>query len=205
VKTAVRQGVVLVAEGVQIAVVGAQGFCQGFWSGVKSDATEFRDLLLHPLDTGKAIYEGFRGLCKMSMAQLKEIPKKMLDEYLTEAQKNIDWAEPTAADLLAYTVGYSAGYLAEQLVVSVITSVFAGPAIKLIATTGGKVAKIMKTFEGTSKILGAVATGKELAAKLQKAKNLAVKSCSQFVIDNTGLDKIESIVQRTLMAGCATP
>lgn len=205
VKTAVRQGVVLGAEGVQIAVVGAQGFCQGFWSGVKSDAKEFEDLLLHPLDTGKAIYEGFRGLCNMRMDKIKEIPKKMLEEYLTEAQKNIAWAEPTATDLLAYTVGYSAGYLAEQLVVSVITSVFAGPAIKLIATTGGKVAKIMKTFEGTSKILGAVATGKELAAKLQKAKNLAVKSCSQFVTSKTGLDKIEPIVQRTLMAGCTTP
>ena len=75
----------------------------------------------------------------------------------------------------------------------------------IFATAGGKVAKIMKTFEGTSKILDKVETGREIAAKLQKAKNLAVKSCSQFVIDKTGLHKIEPIVQRTLMAGCATP
>ena len=206
VKDSVKKGVVLAAEGVKIAVVGAQGFCQGLWSGVKSDAAsvgDFATMLIHPIDTGKSFYEGFRKLCSMSLEQLKGIPRKMLEEYLTDAQKSIGWAEPSGIDLVIYTVGYSAGYLAEQVLVSIIKTVFVAPAaIAGLATTGAKIAKMMDSFKAGAKILGAVQSGKDVVAKVQKAKNLAVKSCTQFISDKTGLDKIEAIVQRTLTSGC---
>jgi hypothetical protein len=211
VKTTVKQGVALYVDGVTVAVVGAQGFCQGFWAGVKSDAqavADFVKMVRHPIDTGKSLYEGFRSLCDMSLDQLKAIPKKMLEEYLTDAQKNIAWADPSGLHLIAYTVGYSAGYLTEQILVSVL----AGPlkafqsavVVSTIVCTGGKVAKMMSAVKTGQKLLGVVEAGKDAVAKIQKAKNLATKACTQFVTDKAGLDKIELMVKRTLAAGCAT-
>jgi hypothetical protein len=74
-----------------------------------------------------------------------------------------------------------------------------------VASVGAKVAKMMSAVKAGEKLLGAVEAGREAIAKVQKAKNLAVKSCCQFITDKTGLDKIESIVQRVLTAGCAIP
>jgi len=79
VETAVKAGVVLYIEGVKIAVLGAQGYVQGFWAGVKNDANnvaQLYNLLRHPIDTGKALYEGFRGLVDMGWEGIKQIPKK---------------------------------------------------------------------------------------------------------------------------------
>jgi len=81
--------------------------------------------------------------------------------------------------------------------------VFGGEVLKLAATFGGKVAKMMSTFKAGEHVLGAVQKGQEALAALQKAKNAAVKTVSQFVTEKAGFDKVEGIVKKVLLAGCA--
>lgn len=179
---------------------------QGFWTAAKNDATQFHDLVRHPIDTAKSLYEGFRGLLKMSVDELKQIPKKMFEEYLNTAQKNIAWLDPEGTDklaLLAYSVGYGAGYLSEQILLSTVAGIFkAVVVLPAVANVGGKVATMMSAAKAGQRILGAVGAAGELAAKAQKAKNLAIKSATQFVKEKTGLDELEGLVKQALFYGC---
>jgi hypothetical protein len=51
----------------------------------------------------------------VSLDGLKQITQKMLEEHLTDSQKQISWAGPSGLGLVAYTAGYSAGYLTEHV------------------------------------------------------------------------------------------
>jgi len=136
----------------------------------------------------------------------------MLDEYLTEAQKNIAWADPTGEDivaLVAYTVGYGAGFLSEQILVSTAVGIFKAavvlPAIaNVTAKVGSSVATMMSAVKAGQKVLGAVDALKEVQGKVQKAKNLAIKAATQFVKEKSGLDRLEGMA-KTLVptVGCA--
>jgi hypothetical protein len=210
VESAVKEGVAIYVDGVKTAVLGAQGFVEGFWVGVKSDAqgvAEFAQMLTKPVETAKALYEGFRGLLSMSLSELKAIPKKMLEDYLTQAQKSIAWADPSGADLVFYSVGYAAGYVTEQILVSTLTAgafkaaVVFGQTVKL----GTKVAAMMKTVKIGESLLKGVKAGQEGIAAVQKAKNFAVKAASQYVKEKSGFNKVRSLVEETLFKACLMP
>jgi hypothetical protein len=144
----------------------------------------------------------------MGLDGLKQIPQKMLEEYLTTAQKSITWLDPEGDDrllLIAYSTGYAAGYLSEQILVSVLGGVFkAAVLLPQAVKLGSKVATMMATAKSGRRILGAVEAAKETAANLQKAKNIGMKTVSQFVREKAGLDKVEGIVKEVLCAGCTS-
>lgn len=209
VESVVVAGVTTAVETVKIAVIGAEGFGKGFWAGAKSDAQNIGDILkfiAHPVDSSKALYEGIRGLAKLSLAELKQIPKKLLDEYLTEAQKDIAWLEPagaSGADLIVYSVGYGGGFVSEQIVVSVVAGVFkAAVVLPAAAKVGSRVATMMSSVKAGKKLLGTVKDGQDVLAKIQKAKNSSVKAVSQFVMNKTGMDKAEKYVREVLTPNC---
>ncbi|GEP43883.1 hypothetical protein BGE01nite_31740 [Brevifollis gellanilyticus] len=212
VRNGVINGVVIQVEAVKIDVIGAQGFVQGFIAGCKSDyqeLTELAEMIAHPVQTAKSLYEGFRGLCSMSMAELKGIPAVMLQQFLGNATKQLSWVDPKGPDgldLIIYVTGYGAGYLTEQLVKTVVLGVFAVTAnIARAAVMGSKIAQTMKALKvlkvGQS-IFGALDATKEFAAKISKAKNLIMRTATQWVKQRTGMNKLEAMVKRTLQAGC---
>jgi hypothetical protein len=194
-----------VIDGVIIAVVGAQGYATGMWAGVKAEAegiADFAKMLAHPIETGKSMYEAFRKLCDMSMEQLKKIPKHMIDEFMSNAQKQIAWAEPTGTDLLAYTIGYTSGFVVCQVIVTVVKVVLPGGIAVAGANIGMKVAGILSKAKAGQKILEGLTAVTTVAAKVQKAKTLAMKTCSQFIKKKTGLDRLEHLMIKTLKGGC---
>ena len=110
---------------------------------------------------------------------------------------------PLRFALLAYTVGYGAGYLSEQILLSTVAGIFKATVfLPAVANVGGKIATMMSAAKAGQKILGAFGAAGELAAKIQSAKNLAVKAATQFVKEKTGLDRLEGIVKTVLLEGC---
>ena len=135
---------------------------------------------------------------------LKQIPKKLLDEYLTEAQKSIAWSDPGSADLAYYTIGYAGGFVTEQIVLSIATSAFkAAVVLPAITKLGSTVATMMSAAKTGQKILGAVDEARAVLAKVQRAKNLATRAATQFVTEKLGLDELDAMVKRLLpTSGC---
>jgi hypothetical protein len=62
---------------------------------------------------------------------------------------------------------------------------------------------MMSSVKAGQKVLRAVAAGQETLAKVQSAKNLAIRAATQFVKEKTGLDRLKGMAETLLpMLGC---
>ena len=153
----------------------ASGYLRGLWGGLKSDwdgIVELKDLLLHPVDTSKAIYEGFKELLGLNLDQWEQIAKHMFDSMISSAQQGLPWVYKgdNLADqlaLISHIHGYGAGFVSEQVL--------------MVMVGAGVVSKVGQTVKGiiAASKAGQLAT-QLLANGLQNAANLArrVKTAS---------------------------
>jgi hypothetical protein len=185
-----------VAQGGEIIVkqtVGyATGYLRGIWGGLKSDwegIVELKNLLIHPIDTSRSIYEGFKALLGLSFDEWKQLSKNMLDSMMDSAKEALPWDYQgdniaDQAGLISHINGYATGFVSEQALM-----------IYLGAGAVSKIGQTVKVIVNTSKAGGLAA---ELAAKgLNAARNLArrtktsaQKYWSQFADSESDLARI---------------
>jgi Bacterial TSP3 repeat len=173
-----EEGMILAAKGL-IAML--KGYAEGMWIGLKSDLEGVRDtvvglykLVTEPRECARSLKESFSAMRDMTMDDWKNMAKKLVDDFLTKAEKQLPWTEPTGFLLVQYVVGFSAGYLAEQIAVGIAT---AGASKAAGAGKFGTIiADLVKIARGLKQ--GAI---KAAGGAMKKAKTALFRWQSQFV------------------------
>lgn len=219
VKQHVVEGVAKLApeavEALKIAAIGGQGFVQGLWAGVKDDWSGlvngvqlFGSMVTSPVETAASFARGFKELLELSFAQLSQIPKTLVKQFLDQATQDIAWAgPPNNFDLTVYTVTYTTGFITEKVGLAIITAGGSAAAQGVLqgANFAVKFTVIISKIRGAERLLNAVSvvTDKVKAVSAMKAKTF--RKLSQFAEDKTHVAKIRQFVELRMTSCPVTP
>jgi hypothetical protein len=186
---------------VKINVVFGQGFVLGLWAGVKEDALAVWDtvkvlysLTTNPVETCASFRRAFDELLGITWEQFKQIPGKLIDQFIADSEANIAWTGPTDLGLYYYIAGYSTGYITEKVGLAILTGGVSAAVSGAVqgANLAAKFVKIIQAVRGGTKLIDAakVAADAVKAANAMKAK--VFRYMSQFAKDKTGLTAMQN-------------
>jgi hypothetical protein len=216
VKKHVVRGVVVATkaaiEAVKTNAVFAQGFVQGLWAGIKDDALAvwegvqlFGSLLTNPVETCASFRRVFNELLGITWEQFKQVPKKLVDQFITDSQENIAWAGPeNDLNLIVYIVGYSTGYITEKVGLAILTG-GASAAAQGVAQGANFAAKFVKIIQAVRKVtpdrlLKATAIAADAVKAANATKTKLFRRMSQFATDKTGITKLRKHLETVIKA-----
>jgi hypothetical protein len=205
VKEHVVRGAVIVTQAaitaVKMKVVFGQGFVLGLWAGVKEDALAVWDtvkvlysLTTNPVETCASFRRAFDELLGITWEQFKEIPKKMVNQFIADSEANIAWAGPdNDLGLYYYIAGFSTGYITEKVGLAILTG-GASAAISGVAqgaNLAAKFIKIIQAVRGGTKLINATSVALDAVKAANATKTKLFRRMSQFTNDKAGLTALK--------------
>jgi hypothetical protein len=209
VKEHVVRGAVIVAqasvEAVKTNLVFGQGFVLGLWAGVKEDAEAVwgtvkvvASLLTNPQETCASFRRAFNEMLGITWEQFKQIPEKLIEQFIADSEAKIAWAGPGDLKLFYYIAGYSTGYITEKVGLAILTGGLSAAATGVAqgANLAAKFVKIIQVVRNASQTAAKLIDAAKVAADAVRAAN-AMKAklfryMSQFAKDKTGLTAMQN-------------
>jgi hypothetical protein len=217
VKEHVVRGAVIVAtaaiEAVKTNLIFGQGFVLGLWAGVKEDALAVWDtvkvlysLTTNPVETCASFRRAFNEMLGITWDEFKQIPGKLIDQFIADSEAKIAWAMPEDGDntrnLIVYIAGYSTGYITEKVGLAILTggtSAAISGAVKS-ANLAAKFVKIIKLVRGGDKLLEAANIAAEAVKAANATKTKLFRRMSQFAKDKTGITTLQKHLDAVIKA-----
>lgn len=193
---------------VKIAAIGAQGFAQGLWAGVKDDiagivgiAQLFGSLLTNPIETAASFARGFKELLGLSWEDLKNIPKTMVNQFLDNAQTQIAWAEPQGDfDLGVYTIAYSSGFITEKVGLAILTGGASAAAGGIVqgANLAVKLTSVVSKIKSGAKLLKAITFASDKVKAVSAVKTRMFRRMSQYAQNKADVVNIRKYLENVI-------
>ena len=175
-----RAGVRVTTQAASVVIervaLGSKGFVEGAWMGIKDDALsipEIIEMALHPIQTGRMLYEGLKVLGGMELSEWGNIGRTMVESFLTTGREGVgEWTTPTDSALASYLAGFTSGYIAEQVAVTYLTA-----GVLRMVNFGARMSQVLRAAaRGVAPVLEAAT---ELRTRAQKIKNSIFRRFSQ--------------------------
>jgi len=190
-----------IAEGGEVIVkqtVGyATGYLKGIWGGLKSDwegIVELKNLLLHPIDTTRSVYEGFKALLGLEFEEWKALGQHMFDSMISSAQQGLPWEYKgdnagDQAALIAYINGYGAGFVSEQALM-----IYLGAGV--VSKIGQSIKAIVTASKAGQLAARLAANGLNAAKNLSRKIKISTKRWwSRYAKDENDLNRIVAAIE----------
>ena len=131
------------------------------------------EMALHPVQTGRMLYEGLKVLGGMELSEWGNIGRTMVESFLTTGREGVgEWTTPTNSAVASYLVGFTSGYIAEQVTVTYLTA-----GVLRMVNFGARMSQVLRAAaRGVTPVLEAAT---ELRTRAQKIKNSIFRRFSQ--------------------------
>jgi len=213
----VRGAVIVTQAAIQAVKTNAlfgQGFVLGLWAGVKEDALAVWDtvkvlysLTTNPVETCASFRRAFNELLGISWEEFKQIPEKMVDQFIADSEAKIAWAGPDDdLNLYAYIAGYSTGYITEKVGLAILTG-GASAAVSGAALGANLAAKFVKIIQlvrkalpGAGKLIDAASVAADAVKAANATKTRLFRQMSQFTQDKAGISSLRKFLDDRVKA-----
>lgn len=213
----VRGAVIVTQAAIQAVKTNAlfgQGFVLGLWAGVKEDALAVWDtvkvlysLTTNPVETCASFRRAFNELHGISWEEFKQIPEKMVDQFIADSEAKIAWAGPDDdLNLYAYIAGYSTGYITEKVGLAILTG-GASAAVSGAALGANLAAKFVKIIQlvrkalpGAGKLIDAASVAADAVKAANATKTRLFRQMSQFTQDKAGISSLRKFLDDRVKA-----
>jgi hypothetical protein len=218
VKEHVVRGAVIAAtaaiEAVKTNVIFGQGFVLGLWAGVKEDALAVWEgvkilysLTTNPVETCASFRRAFNELLGITWDEFKQIPEKLIDQFIADSEAKIAWAGPSNdLNLYVYIAGYSTGYITEKVGLAILTG-GASAAIGGVAQGANLAAKFVKIIQlvrkalpGAGKLIDAASVAADAVKAANATKTRLFRQMSQFTQDKAGISSLRKFLDDRVKA-----
>ena len=135
-------------------------------------------IVLHPVQTGRMLYEGLKVLGGMELSEWGNIGQTMVESFLTTGREGVgEWTTPTNSAVASYLVGFTSGYIAEQVAVTYLTA-----GVIRMVEFGPRMSSVLRAAaRGVAPVLEAAT---ELRTRAQKIKNSIFRRFSRKHVAN---------------------